>query len=208
MTATGADAELSTDGRVRRAERSRAAIVGALFDLVGRGVMRPTAQAVAEYAGVGVRTVFRHFDDMESLYLAMSERLGADVMAMIAGRKPSGSLSDRAKQLIDQRVALYEKIAPFKRCGSLHRWESEFLRKEHAVMVRELRKDLVRWIPELEPAPSDVVSALELATSFEAWDRLRIDQRLGKERAARVVEQMVLSILKSGSRGNMATDAK
>ncbi len=197
MSAIEPGVDGSADGRVRRAERSRAAIVDALFDLVGRGIMRPTAQAVAEYAGVGVRTVFRHFDDMESLNAAMSERLGTEVIAMIAGRKPSGSMNDRAKQLVDLRVTMYERIAPYKRCGNLHRWESEFLQKEHSMMVRELRKDLLRWIPEIERAPSEVISALELATSFEAWDRLRVDQRLGRERAREVVERIVSSILKS-----------
>lgn len=34
----------SADGRVRRSEKSRAAIVDALFALVGEGVLQPTAR--------------------------------------------------------------------------------------------------------------------------------------------------------------------
>src|SRR5690349_22289922 len=63
------------DGRVRRGERSRDAIVGALFDLIGGGVLQPTAQQVADRAGVGIRSVFRHFTEMDSLYAAMDTRL-------------------------------------------------------------------------------------------------------------------------------------
>ena len=48
----------SSDGRLRRGERSREAIVAALFELVGEGVLQPTAQQVAERAGVGIRSVF------------------------------------------------------------------------------------------------------------------------------------------------------
>ena len=37
----------STDGRQRRSERSREAIVQALLELVGDGILQPTAQQVA-----------------------------------------------------------------------------------------------------------------------------------------------------------------
>ena len=46
------------DGRVRRGARNRQTIVDALLDLVGSGILRPTAQQVADRAGVGIRTVF------------------------------------------------------------------------------------------------------------------------------------------------------
>ena len=57
----------TVDGRVQRSQRSRQAMVQALFDLVGSGVLQPTAQQVARRAKVGIRTVFRHFSDMDSL---------------------------------------------------------------------------------------------------------------------------------------------
>ena len=58
----------ATDGRVQRGERNRAAIVDALLSLLEDGVLRPSARQVAERAGVSLRAVFQHFDDMESLY--------------------------------------------------------------------------------------------------------------------------------------------
>jgi len=39
------------------------------------------------------------------------------------------------------------------------------------------------------------VHALELVTSFEAWDRLRTDQRLGKQRAADAMKQAMSALL-------------
>ena len=53
MSAPKAKAQ-SLDGRLQRSERSRHAIVQALYDLVGEGVLQPTAQQVAETAGVPV----------------------------------------------------------------------------------------------------------------------------------------------------------
>jgi len=48
---------------------------------------------------------------------------------------------------------------------------------------------------ELRHAPAGVADALDLATSFEAWDRLRTEQRLARERAQAAVERMVLCLV-------------
>src|SRR5262245_66569994 len=68
----------ASDGRVRRGQRSGQAIVEALVGLVGDGILEPTAQQVAARAGVGIRTVFRRFSDMESLFAEMSARVQAE----------------------------------------------------------------------------------------------------------------------------------
>jgi AcrR family transcriptional regulator len=187
--------ELASDGRVRRGERSGQAIVEALVGLMGEGILEPTAQEVAARAGVGIRTVFRRFSDMESLFAEMGARVQADALPLLVGGRPSGDLTERARALVGQRVILFERIAPYKRSANLKRWRSPFLREGHARLVRGLRADLMRWLPELRSAPEDMVNALDLATSFEAWDRLRTEQRLGRERAQAVVERMVLALV-------------
>ena len=70
-------ARTSSDGRVRRGERSRDQIVGALLELVQEGFLRPAAEQVARRARVGTRTVFRHFEDMDSLNPEINQRLGS-----------------------------------------------------------------------------------------------------------------------------------
>ena len=185
----------SADGRVRRSAKSRAAIVDALFALIGEGVLRPTAQQVAERAGVGIRSVFRHFEDMESLFAAMDAPLRAEALALLREAPLGGPLRERARRLVERRIRLFERIAPWKRAANLARWRSPFLRGRHAHLVRELRADLLRSLPELEGAPSALADALDLVTCFEAWDRLRSDQRLSRERALAVVEHAVLALL-------------
>jgi AcrR family transcriptional regulator len=189
------ESELASDGRVRRGERSGQAIVGALLGLVGEGILEPTAQQVAARAGVGIRTVFRRFSDMESLFAEMSARVQAEALPLVLGSRPTGGLEERARAVVDQRAAFFERIASYKRSANLKRWRSPFLRDGHARLVRGLRADLTRWLPELRSAPEDVVNALDLVTSFEAWDRLRTEQRLGRERAQAVVERMVLALV-------------
>ena len=188
-------AAATQDGRLLRSERSRAAIVQALFDLVGEGTLQPTAEQVAERAGVGIRTVFRHFSDMESLFSAMHDQLLEAALPLLTTRKPEGTLTHRAKTLVSARIALFERIAPYKRSANVLRWRSEFLRTEHRAMVRRLRADLNRWLPELASAPEDLVEAIDQAASFEACDRLRTEQRLGRPRAEAAMRRGVLSLV-------------
>lgn len=186
--------ELSSDGRLRRGERSREAIVAALFELVGEGVLQPTAQQVAERAGVGIRSVFRHFDDMDSLFATMDARLRDDAWPIL--REPcEGSLRERVRALVQRRARLFERVAPYKRSANVQRWRSEFLRARHILLVRELRADLLRSLPELAEAPAEALDAIDLVTSFEAWDRLRADQRLSRERAELTLERALLALL-------------
>jgi AcrR family transcriptional regulator len=184
----------ASDGRLQRSERSREAIVNAILDLVGAGNLEPTAEQVAEAAGVGIRTVFRHFSDMESLFAAMSARLAAEFGPLLEETPPEVGLAQRARAMVRQRVAFFERIAPHKRAGNLRRWRSAYLRQEHAAMVRNLREHLLRWLPELERAPDDLVEALDLAASFEAWDRLRTEQRLGRTRALAAMQRTVRAL--------------
>ena len=185
----------SRDGRARRGERSRRQIVGALFALVGEGVLQPTAQQVADRAGVGLRTVFRHFEDVDSLFAEMDARLRGEVTPLLASPIAAGALAARVRALVATRAAFFERIAPYKRAGNVQRWRSAFLASNHRTLVRELRAALVRWLPELADARPEVVEALDLALSFEAWDRLRSEQRLGVERARETLEHLVLALL-------------
>lgn len=184
------------DGRARRSVRSRRAIVDALFALVGEGVLRPTARQVAERAGVGIRSVFRHFDDVERLHAEMDARLRRETLPLLSAPIADGDVRARARELVRRRVALFERIAPYKRAGNLQRWRSPFLQANHRALVRELRASLRRWLPELADAPPERLEALDLATSFEAWDRLRSEQRLGAARARAVLEEIALALVR------------
>jgi AcrR family transcriptional regulator len=198
------DPTSATDGRVRRGERSRQAIVAALFDLVGGGVLQPTAQQVAARAGVGIRSVFRHFAEMESLFAAMAARLEAQAQLLLAGGRRSGSVAERARALVRQRTELFELIAPYKRSANVQRWRSRFLQDRHRRLLQALRADRQQWLPELGRAPADLQEAVDLALGFEAWDRLRGDRSLSQKVAALVMERTVLALLHDAQRRHVS----
>jgi AcrR family transcriptional regulator len=196
----GSPALQALDGRARRAERSRGAILQALFELIGEGALTPTAQQVAERAGVGLRSVFRHFRDMESLFAEVDARLLRELEPLAKGPPAQGPLAHRVRELAARRAKLFERIAPYKRSANAQRAGSAFLSARHAELVRRLRSALRRWLPELAAAPEQTAAAVELLCSFEAWDRLRADQRLSPERAQATVARAVLSLIEPSAR--------
>lgn len=174
----------STDGRMQRSGRSRQRITDALYELVGEGDLAPSAQSVADRAGIGIRTVFRLFEDMDALYATISARLDYDFAPLLSAGPTEGQAADeRLQALITARVSFYERFGPYLRATHRLRDRSEFLAAEFRKHVLTLRERLLLWMPELRDAPVELVEALDQATSFEAWDRLRIDQRLSRPRA-------------------------
>ena len=94
------------DGRVARGERNRASIVNAVIALLREGVLVPTADQIAERAGVGARTVFRHFDDLERLFTEVTNTVLARTRHLFGEVKTDGSLVARARDLVERRAAL------------------------------------------------------------------------------------------------------
>ena len=192
-----AEATQAQDGRVQRGERNRELILDALFTLVESGELQPTAEQVAQQAGVGTRTVFRHFADMESLYVELHERVEKEVRPLLGRRLPAGDITTRAAALIQQRSLIFERISPFMLSGQALRHGSRFLQQSHARFCRILRTDLEKsFVAELAAAdePAQLLDGLDLLASFEAWHRLRTEQGLSRTRASRVVHQSLLAI--------------
>jgi TetR/AcrR family transcriptional regulator, regulator of autoinduction and epiphytic fitness len=109
---------VATDGRVMRGARNREAIIDALLALYRSGVLRPTAQQVAERAGVAPRSVYHHFADMEGLVAEVSARQGREHGHLMEAPAVAGPLEARVAALVARRAELFEAVAPV-RCASL-----------------------------------------------------------------------------------------
>jgi AcrR family transcriptional regulator len=199
-SAATAAATATVDGRVRRGERNRAAIVDAMLALVQEGDLKPSAKDVADRAGVSVRSVFQHFDDMETLYAALVDRQMERVAAFEAeaGIDPSRPFEERLDEFVAQRSRFYERITPIRRATLLVAHESPVLRRGLQVAAtRHARAVGAVFAPELDRArdPGELRAALTLATSWEAWEALRSTQRSSIDAARRVVVALVASVV-------------
>lgn len=183
------------DGRRRRAEANRLRIVQAMIDLVREGDPTPSAEVVAERAGVSHRTVFRLFNDMDGLYREMQgvmlRRLDPLLHQPLAGKDWRARLSN----LMAQRARIFEEILPVKTAADAKRARSNFLQGEHRRFTRMQREMLTFLLPEAVKGEAQLLDALDLALSFESWRRLRMEQELSAEAALAVMERTVGALL-------------
>lgn len=184
-----------TDGRRQRSEASRGRIVEAMLELIGMGDITPSAEAVAARAKVGLRTVFRHFDNMESLYQEISAAMAAEIRPVAERPFEAKDWRGRIREMIERRAHIFERIMPFKIAADVHRHQSPFVQNQGAEFVRLQRAALMRILPESKRENATLVESLDLLLSFETWRRLRKDQKLSTARARQVLETLTEALL-------------
>ena len=193
---SAADPEEPTDGRVRRATRSRQLVVETFLDLLNEGEPQPTAQQVATRSGVSMRSIFRLFDDVEAMHTAAIATQISRVRHLLVELPCEGPLDDRIAALVDSRAEIFEAISPVRRMAV-----------RLAPTSRPIRTDLDRanayfrtqveqvFGPELSADPTrrwrDRIDALDVVTSWETWERLRTAQDRSVRDATRIVTGLV-----------------
>lgn len=188
----------TTDGRHRRSERSRAKIVEALLALVHAGRISPSAEDVAMHAQVGIRSVFRHFTDMESLYREMWVRLEEEFMEAAKTPFRSTDWRGRLSEMIERRIGVFERIAPYRRAADAHRHHSPSLQADSKWMNDFLRLRLVQVLPAEIADDKLRLDTLDMLLSFETWRRLRLEQKLPLRRTREIIDYMVGLVLPQG----------
>lgn len=186
------------DGRRIRAETNRSRIVRAVVDLVGGGELAPTAERVAAVAEVSLRTVFRHFEDMENLYLEISAALFDRAQPVIDRPFPSLGWPELLDEIIDRRIEVFEMIAPYKRALDIFRHRSAALADAHRRVAEVSRAVLVRRIPTEALDRPNLLDLLDLLLSPEVWQRLRDSQQCSVEEARALVKAAVAAIVRTG----------
>jgi AcrR family transcriptional regulator len=180
--------EPKQDGRRLRSAASRRRIVEAMRDLIREGTLSPRAEEVAARANVGLRSVFRHFDDMESLYREIGDLMVADVAPMLELPPPSGTTDEILAEMIARRTKLFERIMPFRVAADIHSHRSPYLMQERRMMNEGLREIMRSALPAAIRKNRVAVDALDAVLSFDFWRRLRSEQRLSIAQTRRVVE--------------------
>ena len=187
------------DGRRIRRYNNRRRIVAAMLELVRAGAISPGAEEVAARAGVGLRTVFRHFDDMDSLYREMAEAMRNELQPIVGAPFASRDWKGRLGEMVDRRAGLFERAMPFKDAADVHRHRSVFLRKDYERMRSEERAALEAALPAALKNDGKFFAALDLVLSFAAWQHLRRDQKRGAAQARQTVEFAVRALVGAAS---------
>ncbi|MEO1554133.1 MAG: TetR/AcrR family transcriptional regulator [Pseudomonadota bacterium] len=185
----------SEDGRRLRSDRSRRAIIEALFELMREGEMRPTAVDVAERAKVGLRTVFRHFEDMESIFEEMTDELKSVVMPRVLAPLEATTWREQLLEMTDRNAEVYEDVFPMQVALVIRRFQSEFLSRQYQSEVELLRSSLKSILPKRIVQDRTRFAAIEVNLTFATWRRLREDQNLSVARAKETLRLILMSLI-------------
>ncbi len=183
------------DGRRRRRATSRRAITDAMVKLIGDGVFEPTAAQVSEVANVGMRTVFRHFKDMESLFAETRLVLVGRVQVYFDFVSDAETVEERLTALIDNRADLCEIISNFKLAERTWLHRSKFLRQDDMQVRKTLRRNMKQNLPEAQALDPETLAALDMALGIDCWLSLRHGAGLSVAQAKKAVYALAAPLI-------------
>ncbi|TFZ05942.1 TetR/AcrR family transcriptional regulator [Ramlibacter henchirensis] len=177
------------DRRRRRSITTRRKIADALLSLVSEGIVRPTAEQVATRAQVGLRTVFRHFEDMETLYREVIRGVDTVVLPVVEGRRASADWKEELRSTCGTLAHHYERLAASYLVSQVHRHHSAYLDAQLRRYSQLQGEALRRQLPPVVLADQACVDALSLLLSMDAWVHLRREQGLTFDAALQAIER-------------------
>lgn len=201
---TGSDeAPAPVDGRLTRAARTRASVVDALLTLNDQGQLRPTARDIAAEAGVSLRSLYVHFDDLEALFVAAGRRHAERLTEVLPPMLTEGDLESRLDAFMTRRVRIHEFGAGVRRAAVLQAPFSPVLQQALSNGRQALRAEVkASFGPELAAAAAvdatareRLLSGLDIVTNTTTWESLRVHQEMSVDEAAAHVRDMVLSFI-------------
>lgn len=193
----------AADGRQQRTARSRRAICEACLDLVQEGVLQPSAEQVADRAGLSRRSIFNHFTDLAELYDAVFEAGMQRWEPLLEEVSASDPVDRRVARLVHVRSRFLEATAAFTRALTAQalagpavdqamRVSRDALRLQHREVER-LFADEVR--PLAAGERGEVLEALSAALSPLQWEYLRRTRGHSIARARGVLRRTLSAIL-------------
>lgn len=190
------DAELlQADGRIQRSQRSREKILRAYWELMLGGDMEPSAAAIAEHAGVGLRSVFRHFDDLDTLLLELMSLCYDEVTPQFLKPLKSINWKDQILELVERNVEIWERIKVPHTAGELGRFKSQILMDDYKRSRNLEISDIRAILPKDINNYDNVLFALDSTLSFSTMRRLREDRKLSIPKVKNIMSLLVKSIL-------------
>ena len=169
------------DGRRARRDRNADAVIDALLEFLAEGTLYPTMPEVARRAGVSLRSVFRYFDDVDSLVVHALRRQAStwsDVVHL-AAPEPGTALADRIEAMARHRADEYAVIGPLARAAWARRRTNPVLDAGiHRMQMTVHEEVRAQFAPELDATPEDervvLHDALHAAIHFQNSEHLHV----------------------------------
>jgi TetR/AcrR family transcriptional regulator of autoinduction and epiphytic fitness len=191
--------ESTGDGRASRAARTRITVVDALLALNEKGNLRPTAREIAAEAGVSLRSIYVHFDDVESLLVAAAVRHGEYLISLARPVPTEGPIDRRVAALVANRRTIYEAGSGVRRAALVQEPFSPALQRALEAGRKAGRAEIDNvFAAEVAAAGAhggELRQALALIIGSTSWDAMRRYQKMSADEAEIQLRTMVLALL-------------
>lgn len=193
------------DGRKARKTRNKNKALSAFLELVERQRGLPTAEEIAEEAGVSRRSIFRYFESLDQLVVAAYNYQ----VEKLQSKFPPPALPDNREEcweripaLIDHLSSIYEDTASIREALAVKGLPPEVQDKINDLRSHSLRERLADYFQSYlnqlgeESARINILYALEVSLSSESWDYLRGPCGLSRKQAQQVWQELLDNCLR------------
>ena len=192
----------AVDGRFQRSQRTRLLVLDAFLDLLDEGDLAPTAQRTAERSGVSLRTVFHHFNDMETIHDLAGQRMIRRIAAQTRKVPTGGPLARRIDAFIENRIAVNRMMHNVSSAARLREPLSPALQRNRDYLIRlgdrEIRAVFSRELSSLPPSAQDaLVAAIALVSNWGSWYSLTEELGVDPAPAGEVLRASLRALLGS-----------
>lgn len=189
------------DGRAARGYRARTAVAAAMLDLLNDGVVKPTAAQIAGRAGVSLRLVFHHFEDLEAILADAADLQFERLRPLLRAVSPSLALERRIADFVRIRTELHEAVSPVRRASiRLEPFSpviAERLGNARAILRKETEFVFRSELRSLESGQRrDALAALEAISAWETWEVMRVQQGLSPAQARKAIAHVINAALR------------
>ncbi|MEM6493228.1 MAG: TetR family transcriptional regulator [Pseudomonadota bacterium] len=191
--------EPEADGRRARSVASRSRIIEAMVELIAQGNPNPSAADVAQRAGIALRSVYRLFEDKESILREIDHWLVRAYQSALTRPFESEDWQGRLYELIERRASVSEAIVVFRVSSLAARYTSDFVRENYRRSLAREKRELNAILPDHLQTDTRAGRALLIATNFDTWRFLRQDEELSPEGAVAAIKELVDDVIARAS---------
>lgn len=172
---TGGD-DTPIDGRRARRERSRVAVIDAVFALVRDGKIPPTVEDVAARAGVSVSSVFRNFDGLDDVQRQAFEVFGERFAHLFEpAAAADAARADRIVGHVRARLELFETAGPMMYIARHRALDyqpiADRVGRNRSALADQTRAHFASEVEQLTPTDAaNLVAVIDSLTSPEAYE--------------------------------------
>jgi len=161
------------DGRFARSQKTKDDIVKALLKLL-KDTPFPTAEQVAKESKIGLRTVYRQFKDMESIYLSLHEECLYSLKQMFENEIDiEKSFEERIYLAISERLAIYSEYESLFIATISNAARLPILVDQVAASYQIMRERFIKIVPEIKNLSTIKSDLLFTRFLFPSWFSLR-----------------------------------